>query len=208
MQTITDKIVSRIYGHGRGWSFSKIDFADIGRAGTVDQALSRLHQRGTIRRVLPGLYDYPRFSQILNEQAVPDLQMVADALARKHRWKIVPDGPTALHVLGLSEQVPARYRYLSTGPNRVYDIMGRALTFLHRKTQHTALDDEKGALLVQGVGAVGAGKLSHTQKAHLSKLFKPEEFRRIVKVTASSTAWVHEYIQEIAALAQPKERRR
>ena len=30
MQSIEDKVVARIYGHGRGWCFFKIDFIGIG----------------------------------------------------------------------------------------------------------------------------------------------------------------------------------
>lgn len=64
------------------------------------------------------------------------------------------------------------------------------------------------ALLVQAVSAIGHGNLDDRQKAHLSRLFKPEEFRRIVKETVSATAWVHEYIKDIAQLAQSGETER
>jgi len=37
-QTIENRIVSRIYGHGRGWAFSPVDFRDFGR---VDMPLQR-----------------------------------------------------------------------------------------------------------------------------------------------------------------------
>lgn len=61
-------VVSRIYGHGRGWAFSAKDFQDL---GSVDMALIRLHKAGKIRRVLRGIYDYPRQSKLLDQPMAP-----------------------------------------------------------------------------------------------------------------------------------------
>jgi len=40
---------------------------DLGGDDLIRKALSSLEAKGTIRRVLRGLYDYPRFSKLLNE---------------------------------------------------------------------------------------------------------------------------------------------
>ena len=106
MQSIDNKLVSRIYGHQRGWVFSKNDFLDLGSDAAIRKALSRLEIKGTIRRVLRGVYDYPRISTLLNEPMGPDLDELASALARKSSWRIQPSENTALNQLGLSTQVP------------------------------------------------------------------------------------------------------
>ena len=104
MQPIEQKILSRIYGRGRGWAFTKTDFvADFGEAN-IHKALSALTKAGTIRRVCVGVYDYPRQSEMLG-QLSPDIDQVAQALARKFNWRIQPSGDTALNLLGLSTQV-------------------------------------------------------------------------------------------------------
>jgi hypothetical protein len=72
-----------------------------------------LLQNGTIRRVIRGLYDYPRFSTLLDQELSPDTDQAAQALARKFRWRIQPIGAVAQNLLGLSTQVPARIVYLS-----------------------------------------------------------------------------------------------
>ena len=61
-QSIEDKLVSRIYGTGRGWAFSQADFADLGSRSAIDLALYRRECEGIIRRVIRGIYDYPRGS--------------------------------------------------------------------------------------------------------------------------------------------------
>ena len=55
MQTIDSKLLSRIYGGGRGSVFTPNDFLDLGGRNAVDKGLSRLVMRGTIRRLARGL---------------------------------------------------------------------------------------------------------------------------------------------------------
>ncbi len=117
-QTIENKLAYRILGNGRGWAFSPRDFLDIGERATVDSALHRLMARGEVRRVIRGIYDYPRFSKLLEQQVSPDIDQVARTIGRKFRWRIQPSGATAMNLLGLSTQVPGRVVYLSDGPDR------------------------------------------------------------------------------------------
>src|SRR5260370_35207911 len=126
-QTFEDKALYRIRGTGVGWAFTSRDFLDLGGRSTVDFAVQRVEKRGEIRRVIRGIYDYPRFSKLLDQSLSPDIDQVARALARKFRWRIQPSGATALNFLGLSTQVPARAVYLSDGPDRVYQIGNTAL---------------------------------------------------------------------------------
>ena len=83
MQSIDNQIISRIYGHQRGWAFSKNDFVDLGGDAAIRKALSRLEAKGTIRRVIRGVYDYPRISTLLDETMGPDLGELAGALCTK-----------------------------------------------------------------------------------------------------------------------------
>src|ERR1700681_2920909 len=135
-KTIEDKIVNRIYGNGRGWAFSQADFADLGSRSAIDLALHRREKNRLIRRVIRGVYDYPRHSDLLHKTIGPDIDQIAHALARKFAWRIQPDGATAQNLLGLSTQVPARVIYLSDGPDRSYTVGKTSLTF-----QHTALKE-------------------------------------------------------------------
>lgn len=107
MKSIENKCSSRIYGNGKGWAFSKIDFLDLGGDADIRKSLSELATKGTIRRVLRGVYDYPQISKLLNTEMGPDLEQVAHALARRSGWRLQPSENTALNLLGLSTQVPA-----------------------------------------------------------------------------------------------------
>ena len=76
MNSVSKQIVKRIRGKGMGFVFTPKDFLDLGSRAAVDQALSRLTRRGTIRRLGRGLYDYPRVSPHLGPLS-PPLDLVA-----------------------------------------------------------------------------------------------------------------------------------
>jgi hypothetical protein len=54
-----------------------------------------MEKAGVTRRVIRDVYDYPRYSELLNKSVVPDVDQVANALTRKFGWRIQPDGATA-----------------------------------------------------------------------------------------------------------------
>ena len=83
MNSSLKRVLSRIYGHGRGGVFSKSDFIDEISADSIDKALSELSKEGKIRRIARGLYEYPRYSELLQQDLSPDIDKVAHAYASK-----------------------------------------------------------------------------------------------------------------------------
>src|SRR5438132_9319993 len=111
MQTMQDQILARIDRLGPGKAFSAKDFLDIATRGSIDVALGGLTRKGKIRRVRRGLYDMPKVNPALGGKLSPDIDEAARAIARRQRWKIVPEGAWAANLLGLSTQVPAKIIY-------------------------------------------------------------------------------------------------
>lgn len=85
-----------------GWAFSPSDFVKDFSRDQIENALSRLCREGKIRRVYRGVYDYPKFSELLQQDLSPDFDQVARAFARKFNWRIQPAGDAALNLLGLA----------------------------------------------------------------------------------------------------------
>ena len=83
----------------------------------MDKALSRLAQKGTIRRLARGLCDYPESHPVMG-LLMPGPDAIAGALAGKAGIRLQPSGAYAANRLGLSTQVPARILYLTDGPSR------------------------------------------------------------------------------------------
>jgi len=198
-QPIERKVISRIYGRGRGWAFTKTDFiAEFGEQN-IHQALSALNKAGTIRRVCHGLYDYPRKSRTLGELS-PDIDQVAHALARKFNWRIQPSGDTALNLLGLSTQVPGKWIYLSDGPSRQYQIGLQTIAFRHAALKDTGLRDYESSLLVQALKALGKEQIDEATIEKLRDWLAPGLQKRILQDTQKSTGWVFELIKRICEI--------
>ena len=132
MTPMADKITKRVSAHDSGrWVCTPKDFLDLGSREAVDQALSRLVKAGQLRRVGHGLYDMPRFSNVLRRPAPVDLDAAIAALARRDGVRIMPDGLVAANQLGLTNAVPAKVSFVTDGHSRTLKIDGRTVRFRH-----------------------------------------------------------------------------
>ena len=109
-------ISQRIDAAAPGTVFITSDLADVAAVPAINMALSRMAAAGELRRIMRGVYEKPRFSKLLGEPIAPDIERVADAIARNYGWTIAPAGETAMNLLGLSTQVPAAWEFVSDGP--------------------------------------------------------------------------------------------
>jgi len=196
-QAIESKILSRIYGRGRGWAFTKTDFvAEFGEPN-VHQALSTLTKSGKIRRVCRGVYDYPGYSELLASELSPDLDQVARALARKFNWRIQPSGDAALNLLGLSTQVPGRWVYLSDGPSREYMVGTNMLAFKQSVLKDVGFKYPESGLVVHALKALGRDRVDQAVIEKTRKQLSVRDRERIPRDTRSVTGWVYEAIKKI-----------
>jgi len=200
MQSIENKSSARIYGNKRGWTFSKIDFLDLGSDADIRKALSQLEKKGTIRRVLRGVYDYPRISTLLNTEMGPDLDQLAKALARRSGWRIQPSENTALNILGLSTQVPAQSVYLSDGPSKSYEIGKQQLVFKKRTLKESGFKHKESELVVQALKAYGQERIDKKIQQKLTDKWTPEMWRKILRDTKTAPAWISDIILNITKL--------
>jgi hypothetical protein len=197
VQSLNNKAISRIYGRGRGWAFSPNDFVeDFGR-DQIENALSGLCREGKIRRVYRGIYDYPKFSELLQQELSPDFDQVAQAFARKFNWRIQPSGDAALNLLGLSTQVPGRLVYLSDGPNRHYDIGNYTLEFKKSALKDVGFKYRESGLIVQALKVLGQERVDEAVITTLRKQLDETACKRVLKDTVTATGWVYETIKQV-----------
>jgi len=198
LQPIEDKIISRIYGRGRGWAFTKVDFIAEFGAANIHKALSNLAGSGRIRRVCRGVYDYPAYSELLQQPLSPDLDQVARALARKFNWRILPSGDAALNLLGLSTQVPGRWVYLSDGPSRKYEIGKQTLQFKKSALKEMGFKHRESGLVVQALKALGRERVTSSVIEKIRQQLDAKTREQLLKDTRTVTGWIHQWIKEIA----------
>ncbi|MFH1944445.1 MAG: DUF6088 family protein [Acidobacteriota bacterium] len=197
MQSIENKILSKIYGNGRGLAFSQKDFMSIGSRQSIDIALHRLQKKGIIRRVMWGIYDYPKYSEKLKIELSPDIDQVAHAIARKSGWRINPSGPAALNLLGLSTQVPAHYLYLSDGPDRSYRVGNYTLVFKHTALKEANFKLAESSIIVQALRSLGKNHITPDVIKTL-RAWPDQKLRsRILKDTTAVADWIYQVIRKI-----------
>jgi hypothetical protein len=201
METMRDQIVARIKRLGEGKAFSAKDFLDIASRTTIDVTLAELTNEGTIRRVRRGLYDMPRVNPSLGGKLSPDIDEAARAIARKQKWKIVPEGAWAANLLGLSTQVPAKIVYLTDGPNSEVPIGRRVIHFKHARPKAMAGLEGKYALVVQALRYLGKEGVGSREIETLRAALSPVEKRKLVSDTRFGVDWIYDVAKRIAEKA-------
>lgn len=197
MNTLKNKIVSRIYGNGRGWCFTRSDFLDIASPDAIDVNLHRLNNENIIIRASRGVYCYPKHSKLLNVFLSPDIDQIASAIARKFNWEIQPTGDAALNILGLSNQVPGKFTYLSNGPSKEYKIENIDLIFKRTALKNSGFKYRKSSIVFQALKALGEKNISGDTVKIIRDFLTLDERKKVLKDTEKTTAWVYEIIKHI-----------
>ena len=192
-----EKALYFIAGHRRGWAFSSSDLSSIFTRSEADDNLKYLTKIGKIRRISRGLYDYPKYSDLLKQELSPDIDLVARAFARKFNWRIEISGDSALNILGLSTQIVAKHIYLSDGPNRSYDILGTTLEFKKSALKEIGFKHKESSLIVQALKALGKDRITSEIINKIRKQTDPKKYNKILLETKSAKIWIYESIKKI-----------
>lgn len=154
MNAVAQTISRRIRAKGRGWVFTPKDFLDVGTRAAVDQTLSRLVRKGTIRRLDRGVYDYPKQHDKLGTLS-PCVGDLAQVIAAKTGDNIFPSGAAAANYLGLSTQVPARPVYLTNGASRTKTVAGRTIILKHARVPIMNSVTDRANFVLQALSYLG-----------------------------------------------------
>ncbi|MCH6256547.1 DUF6088 family protein [Puniceicoccaceae bacterium K14] len=197
MHSIKNKAVTRIYGKGRGWVFTPNHFIDLGTRKSVDMALSRLEDAGTIRRLARGLYDYPiQHKELGMLSARPDA--VAQALSKSNASRLQPSGAYAVNLLGLSQQVPAKIVYLTDGANRTVQIGKQEIRLKKTTPKNMQTAGRTSGLVIQALRYLKKDGVTSGMKAQLRRILSDKDKAQLQKDRIYAPAWMHTVFNEIA----------
>ena len=196
-QVVQNKVLDRIYGKGRGWVFTPKRFLDLGSRDAVDQALFRLSQHGTIRKISRGLYDYPKQHPqigLLN----PDPDAVAKAISEKDEIRLQPSGAFAVNRLGLSQQVPAKIVYLTDGPEKSVRVGNQTIQLRRTTPKNMATAGSTSGLVIQAFRYLGKEGVTSNHIATLRRALSADDRTRLMKDRIYAPAWMHRHFAEIS----------
>ncbi len=196
MESIDDKILSLMKRKRAGHIFIFNDLAHFGTANAVRVALHRLVKKGTIRRVIPGLFVLPQTSKLLNNEILPDVEAIARAIARRDKAKIIPTGVFALNALGLSTQVPLNIVYLTNGKDRKVKVGNLTIRFKKASLKKMALKGKISRLAILAMTEIGKDKLAPDEIDKIINLLKKEDIDNLRDDLILAPQWVAETINK------------
>lgn len=198
MQSIDNKIISRIYGKGRGWCFTPKSFSDLGSPEAIRVTLFRLARKGTIRHLSRGLYDYPKKHPKIGLLA-PNPNEVARALSSRDATRLQPSGAYAANLLGLSEQVPAKIVFLTDGPARRVKIGRQEIVLKNTTPRNMATAGKGSGTVIQALRHMGRNQVSSAHISSLRKTLSDEDKRHLRRDKVYAPGWMHPFIEQIVS---------
>ncbi|MFH1723636.1 MAG: DUF6088 family protein [Elusimicrobiota bacterium] len=197
MDSVQAKILARMRRLGHGKVHTAKDFLGLGSRAAIDQALSRLVRDRTIRRLARGLYYIPRMNPALDIELAPDMDSVAQALARKIGSRVVPSGAVAANWLGLSAQVPAKPVYLTDGRTRSIRIGNTTFLMKHVSPKDLPLGSPTSAMVFQALRYLGKEAMGEDTIARLRRRLSPEERLKLLKDVRYATGWIARAVHQV-----------
>lgn len=196
-QTLSGKILSRLYGKKRGWVFTQVHFRDLGNELGIRQALKTLCDREAISHLARGLYLYPETHPELGVLS-PTPEQIAQALAGKDDLRIQPSGAYAANLLGLSEQVPAKVVFLTDGANRKIKVGNQEIILKHTTPKNMATAGRTSGLVIQALRYLGKRNVDDAVVDTLARRLSPDERRQLIKDIRHAPAWIGEIFRRLA----------
>ena len=197
-KNIDSKVVSRIYGHGRGWVFTPNHFKDLGSRDAVASALKRHKQSGLIRQLARGVYDYPKIDPELG-LLEPSIDDIAQALAGRDATRLQPSGAYAANLLGLSTQVPTKIVYLTDGRPRTVQIGKRQITLNQTTPRNMATAGKISGLVIQALRHLGSRDVDAATIEAVKKRLSASDRKRLLADIRHAPAWIADIIRKVAA---------
>ena len=197
MQAVDSKILSRIYGRGKGCVFTPWDFLNLGSRQAVDLVLHRLVKKNTIRRLARGLYDYPRIDPDIGPLS-PTTDAIVKALKGRDNILLQPSGGYAANLLGLSEQVPAKIVFLTDGPTRRVQIGKQVILLKHTTPRAMATAGRVSGLVIQALRHIGQRHVDDSTIARLRKRLPKMDKKQLLQDIRHAPAWIASIMRRIA----------
>ena len=192
------EILNKIENFGPNKIFIANDFFDIAGYETVRSTLNRLVGDKVIMRIMKGVYYKPKYIKLIGEYAAPSVNEVANAIARKYNWTIAPSGNTALNLLGLSTQVPAKWTYISDGRYASFSFSNVTIEFKRRNNGDISKMSILTAMVIQSIKEIGKDNISQKQIDYLRGKLSEKEKLELLTDSKTTSAWVYGVIKKIS----------
>jgi hypothetical protein len=196
MQRLTERILECTRRLPEGAPVAAKTFLHLGNRAAVDQALSRLANRGQLIRADRGVYLRPVESGF-GSRRLPVARVVA-AIAMQRGETIASNGAAAANVLGLTAKGPARSVYFTSGRSRKMSLGEQTVELRHVARWQLILADRPGGEAVRALAWLGPRKAEAAMRTVKQKLSR-SAFGELAAAAPQLPTWLARTISKAAA---------
>ena len=196
MTMLPESILLHAQSLPEGGVLSPKEFLHLGSRAAVDQALCRLAQQGKLLRVARGTYVMPVSSRFGTR--APSPEKVVNALAAQSGEIMAPHGASAANALGLTQQVPIRETYLTSGRTRRLKLGRSEVMVKHAPRWMLALGGRPAGAAVRALAWLGPAHAGESL-ATLRRTLPPSEWQTLASVRATLPSWMASAIGQESA---------
>lgn len=189
MQSIDDKIITKIKKAKRGTLYFVEDFLSYGTAKAVAKALERLEQKDVIERISRGIYSRIDVDPIIGPLK-PSTEAIAEAIRKRDKARIMLTGAAALNALGLSTQIPMNVVYLTDGAARKINLGKRKILFKKTSPKNLSAIGKISGLVIQALKEIGKDKATEQEIQLILKHLESEEPYRLEQDIRLAPEWI------------------
>jgi hypothetical protein len=195
MNTLPETILLHAQSLPEGGVLSPKEFLHMGSRVAVDQAFSRLSKAGKLMRVARGIYVAPVSSRFGSRAPAPG--EVVKALAAQSGETIAPHGASAANALGLTQQVPTREVYVTSGRTRKLKLGRSELLVRHAPRWMLALGNGPAGAAVRALAWMGPTHAGSSLAA-LHRTLPAMEWQTLTSARAILPSWMAQAIGQEA----------
>lgn len=187
--SVDDRVTEKVRLAKKGSVLLVEDFLDLGPPSAVHIALHRLTKSKELTRLGRGIYAKPDYNSLVGE-ILPSTEEVALAIAKRDKARILPTGLYALHMLGLSTQIPLNLVYLTDGAPRKIKLGKRTILFKKTTPKNLSLKGNISKLVVQAIREIGKDNIGSYELEKILKLLKREDRKLLKHDIALAPQWI------------------
>lgn len=178
-----------------GAVFSSSSFPGL-TANYATKLLSAFEKEGLVVRISKGVYLKARKTRF--GVSYPPIEEIVSQIAKRDKARIFPTGDTASNMLGLSEQVPMKTCFLTSGTARDLNIGGRTVELKRAAPKNFAYSNEMVGILTQALRSIGEENITDEIKAKIPAILSTvERDKRFEADLKLAPAWIEKLILEL-----------
>jgi len=176
--SVAEAISNRIKHMQKGRPFAGSVFAQVGSRASVDKALSRLVQSGSLERVTRGVYMRPKMSKYTG-RVRPSPLTVMEVITKANGEIIQIHGAEAVRRLGLSTQMQVLPTFYTSGSSREIKVGNAVVRLKHASKDRLQHAGTKVGLALTALHYIGKEGLSAKVVSKITNTLSSEELNKL-----------------------------